>query len=197
MRPRHIPSILQFTKLIWQQFAASWEEAGTKAIVVDGTVGNGHDTLFLAKLVGEKGQVYGFDVQESGLTNAQERLEKADIAERVTLFHAGHETVAENLPDGTAVTGAMYNLGYLPGSDHAVITRAKTTIASLEALLPVLTSNGVVTVHIYTGHEGGTAEGDAIQAWAATLPWKEFRVGRYDFPNKELNKEHLLIIEKL
>lgn len=197
MRPRHIPSILQFTKSIWQQVAASWSEAETAAVVVDGTVGNGHDTLFLAKLVGEKGHVYGFDVQESGLANAQERLEKVSLAERVTLFHAGHETVAEKLPEGTAVAGAMYNLGYLPGSDHAVITRAQTTIASLQALLPMLMANGVVTVHIYTGHEGGTAEGDEIKVWAKTLPWKEYRVGRYDFPNKELNKEHLLVIEKL
>ncbi|MEZ0575522.1 class I SAM-dependent methyltransferase [Halodesulfovibrio aestuarii] len=197
MRPRHIPSILQFTKLIWQQVAASWNDTETAAVAVDGTVGNGHDTLFLAELVGEKGHVYGFDVQASGLANAQERLESASMAERVTLFHDGHEKVAERLPEEIVVAGAMYNLGYLPGSDHAVITRAHTTIASLQALLPMLAANGVVTVHIYTGHEGGSAEGDEIQAWAATLPWKDFRVGRYDFPNKELNKEHLLVIEKL
>ena len=32
--------------------------------VVDATIGNGHDTLFLAKCVGETGRVIGFDVQE-------------------------------------------------------------------------------------------------------------------------------------
>lgn len=194
MRPRHIPSILQFTKSIWQETAASWSEP---SIVVDGTVGNGHDTLFLASLVGEDGHVFGFDVQAEGLENARERLEQKGFSGRATLLHAGHETVAKHLPDGTSVAGAMYNLGYLPGSDHAVITRAETTIASLEALLPLMKPNGLVTVHIYTGHEGGTAEGNAVTAWAQTLLWKEFRVGRYDFPNKELNKEHLLIIEKL
>lgn len=31
--------------------------------VVDATLGNGHDTLFLAKLVGPAGHLYGFDVQ--------------------------------------------------------------------------------------------------------------------------------------
>ena len=193
MRPKHIPSIMNFTKVLWQQVVDSFEAP----VVVDGTVGNGHDTLFLAKLVGESGHVYGFDVQESGLVNARERLEKESVAERATLFHAGHETVAEKLPEDTTLAGAMFNLGYLPGSDHAVITRAKTTIASLEAMLPMLAPNGVITVHIYTGHEGGTAEGDAVKAWAKTLEWKEYRVGRYDFPNKMMNKEHLLIIEKL
>ncbi|MCT4626510.1 class I SAM-dependent methyltransferase [Halodesulfovibrio sp.] len=197
MRPKHIPSILNFTKALWQQAAAYWHSEEHAAVVVDGTVGNGHDTLFLAELVGKTGHVYGFDVQESGIANAQQRLEEAGVAAQATLFHAGHETVAEKLPEGITISGAMYNLGYLPGSDHAVITRAQTTIASLQALLPMLMANGIVTVHIYTGHEGGTAEGDAVKAWAATLPWKEFRVGRYDFPNKEFNKEHLLVIEKL
>ena len=32
--------------------------------VVDATIGNGHDTLFLAKCVGMKGRVIGFDVQD-------------------------------------------------------------------------------------------------------------------------------------
>ena len=193
MRPKHIPSILNFTKVLWQQVVETFDTP----VVVDGTVGNGHDTLFLAKLIGDAGHVYGFDVQESGLSNTRERVEKAGVSDRVTLFHAGHETVAEQLPEGTVLTGAMFNLGYLPGSDHAVITRARTTIASLEAMLPMLASNGVITVHIYTGHEGGVEEGDHVQAWAKTLEWKEYRVGRYDFPNKTMNKEHLLIIEKL
>ena len=33
-------------------------------IVVDATAGNGHDTLFLANLVGHNGTVYAFDVQK-------------------------------------------------------------------------------------------------------------------------------------
>lgn len=196
MRPRHIPSILQFTKSIWQPVAASWRDEGVEAVVVDGTVGNGHDTMFLAELIGENGHVYGFDVQKSGLENTRERLEQKGLGERVTLFHAGHETVTEHLPEGSVVAGAMYNLGYLPGSDHAVITRADTTIASLEQLLPLLMKNGIVTVHIYTGHEGGVVEGDKIQAWSTTLPWSQFRVAQYDFPNKKVNREHLLVIEK-
>ncbi|KAF1076707.1 class I SAM-dependent methyltransferase [Halodesulfovibrio sp. MK-HDV] len=196
MRPRHIPSILQFTKSIWQPVAASWCDEGIEAIVVDGTVGNGHDTMFLADLIGENGHVYGFDVQKPGLENTRERLEQKGLGERATLFHAGHETVGEHLPEGIVVAGAMYNLGYLPGSDHAVITRADTTITSLQQLLPLLMKNGIVTVHIYTGHEGGVVEGDKIQAWSTTLPWNQFRVAQYDFPNKKVNKEHLLVIEK-
>ena len=32
-------------------------------VCVDFTMGNGHDTEFLSKTVGEKGHVYAFDIQ--------------------------------------------------------------------------------------------------------------------------------------
>ena len=43
-------------------------------IVVDATMGNGHDTLFLAKLAKK---VYAFDIQEQALEKTQERLDQA------------------------------------------------------------------------------------------------------------------------
>lgn len=42
--------------------------------VVDATVGNGNDTIFLARLVGEKGKVYGFDIQQEAINNTGELL---------------------------------------------------------------------------------------------------------------------------
>ena len=39
-------------------------------IVVDATMGNGHDTLFLSKLAKK---VYAFDIQEQALEKTQER----------------------------------------------------------------------------------------------------------------------------
>ena len=40
-------------------------------IVVDATMGNGHDTLFLAKLAK---QVYAFDIQEQAVEKTRQRL---------------------------------------------------------------------------------------------------------------------------
>ena len=65
------------------------------AYVVDATVGNGHDTLLLAQHVGSSGQVFGFDVQQSALAAAALRLQGLP---QVTLFHSGHERLAERLP---------------------------------------------------------------------------------------------------
>ncbi|WP_079117300.1 methyltransferase domain-containing protein, partial [Streptococcus pneumoniae] len=45
-------------------------------VVVDATMGNGHDTLFLAKLAK---QVYAFDIQKQALEKTQERLHQAGL----------------------------------------------------------------------------------------------------------------------
>ena len=42
--------------------------------VIDATVGNGHDTLFLAELVGPDGHVTGFDLQQEAIESATARL---------------------------------------------------------------------------------------------------------------------------
>ena len=43
------------------------EHIGEGDVVVDFTMGNGNDTLFLSRTVGEEGRVYAFDVQEAAL----------------------------------------------------------------------------------------------------------------------------------
>ena len=40
-------------------------------VAVDFTMGNGNDTLFLSKTVGESGKVYAFDIQEAALTSTE------------------------------------------------------------------------------------------------------------------------------
>ena len=57
--------------------------------VVDATMGNGHDTLFLAKLAKE---VYAFDIQEQALIHTQKRLEEAGLF-NAHLLLKGHEEV--------------------------------------------------------------------------------------------------------
>lgn len=74
--------------------------AGEGDIVVDATMGNGHDTQFLAELVGENGHVYAFDIQESAVANTKERLGDMYQA-RTTLFHKSHDKIAESLPPET------------------------------------------------------------------------------------------------
>ena len=53
--------------------------------VVDATAGNGHDTVFLAGLVGESGRVLAFDVQPDALETTRDRLRAAGLEEQTTL----------------------------------------------------------------------------------------------------------------
>ena len=44
-------------------------------VAVDFTMGNGNDTLFLSRTVGESGRVYAFDIQEEALISTSKFLE--------------------------------------------------------------------------------------------------------------------------
>lgn len=140
-------------------------------IAIDATVGNGHDTLFLARAVGEGGKVYGFDIQEAALDTVYRRLQEEGLAGRVSLYHAGHEAMAVVLPESVQgrVKAVMFNLGYLPGGDKQRTTAIHTTLAALEQARTLLAPGGAVSVLAYTGHPGGREEAEAVNAWAAAL----------------------------
>ncbi len=138
--------------------------------VVDATVGNGHDTLFLAERVGARGEVAGFDIQSEALHAAGLRLEDAGYRGPVNLYELGHEKMVQVLSTwmGT-VSAVVFNLGYLPGGDHGVITRGNTTVPALDAGLKLLRPEGVLSVMLYHGHPGGEDEMEAVLDWSKAL----------------------------
>ena len=64
-------------------------------VAVDATMGNGHDTLLLSQLVGQRGRVYAFDIQEQALMITGQLLQKNGMESRARLIHAGHERMKE------------------------------------------------------------------------------------------------------
>jgi predicted methyltransferase len=149
---------------------------------IDATVGNGHDTLFLARQVGATGHVHGFDVQAPALAFAAARLRAAGLADRVTLIQAGHETMSARLSATLPgrVRAIMFNLGYLPGSDKTCITRTISTLQALEQGLALLAPGGVLSVLAYRGHAGGAEEADAVAGWLPGLDGMRYAVHRHD-----------------
>lgn len=138
------------------------------AVAVDATMGNGGDTLAFCQSVGEKGRIYAFDVQETALTNTRARLEEAGVCSRARLFLAGHETMGEHVPE--RVDLVAFNLGWLPGADKTLTTRAQTTLKALSAAFLLLKPGGLITVCAYPGHEEGARELATVLAWAKALP---------------------------
>ena len=162
--------------------------------VIDATMGNGNDTLFLAGLVGPTGHVYAFDIQEQAVQNTREKL--AEYAERSTLFLAGHETIEETIPVDQPIQAAIFNLGYLPKSDKQIITLPETTKRAMSAILKRLTVGGRMIVVIYYGHKGGEAEKNEVLHFCQNLPQENFSVLNYQFINQKNNPPILLCVEK-
>lgn len=167
---------------------------------IDATAGNGNDTLLLAQWVGDGGVVYSFDIQAEALNHTRERL-SAGLPEalgRVRLIERSHAELLEAIPSELhgSVAAVMFNLGYLPGGDHAVVTRPDSTLPALEAALALLRAGGIVTAIVYSGHPGGLDEAHAVERWAAALPQQEYRVLKYQFANQRNHPPYLIAVEK-
>ncbi|MFB6271853.1 MAG: class I SAM-dependent methyltransferase [Salinibacter sp.] len=173
---------------------------GAGELAVDATVGNGHDTLFLVREVGEGGRVVGFDVQADALQATRERVrsEAPEAAGRLRLIRGGHEQMLEHIGEEEAgsVGAVMFNLGYLPGGDHSITTEPGTTLEALGAALELLRPGGIVTVVAYPGHEGGAVETEAVAEWGSALPQGAFRVLSYHFVNQANDAPRLFAVEK-
>ncbi|MFC6039132.1 class I SAM-dependent methyltransferase [Paenisporosarcina macmurdoensis] len=162
-------------------------------IVIDGTAGNGHDTLFLAELVGSTGHVYAFDVQQAAIEATLLRV--ADWQDNVTVIHAGHETISSYVTK--EISAAVFNLGYLPGKDHSIITQPHTTIEAIESCLHLLKVNGLIVLVVYHGHEGGDKEREDLLNYVSNLPQSFVHVLKYEFVNQQNHPPFVLVIEKM
>ena len=162
-------------------------------IAIDGTAGNGYDTLFLAELVGEDGHVYSFDVQEEAIVSTKSKLEEANI-NQVTLVHDGHQNVLNYVNE--PISAAIFNLGYLPGSDQTVTTHGKTTWTAVTNILSLLKKNGIIILVIYHGHDEGKVERHYLEQCLETLDSKTTQVLTYQFINRK-TAPFIVAIEKL
>lgn len=158
---------------------------------LDATVGSGRDTLFLAAHVGDTGHVWGFDVQPDALASAHALLNAEGLSDRVSLIEAGHQWLAQHLPQQAhgRLAVAMFNLGYLPGSDKRITTGAKTTLPALDAAWGQLRPGGVLSVLAYRGHPGGQEEALAVERWLSAAAADDLAQETFESPGPVL---HLL-----
>lgn len=167
-------------------------------IVIDATLGNGHDTMFLAQRVGPQGHVYGFDIQAQALEKTKQRLSDAQLLEAATLFQVSHAKMANFIPSQYhgRITAAMFNLGYLPGGDKTVITLTDSTLIALKAACMLMAPNGILTILAYPGHSGGDSETQAVQAWIESLNAGLFKVSTHFSTVNKATAPRLYCIEK-
>ncbi|TSB48130.1 tRNA (mnm(5)s(2)U34)-methyltransferase [Alkalicoccobacillus porphyridii] len=165
---------------------------------VDATAGNGHDSCYLAKLVGAKGHVYSFDVQEAAIQATHSRVLNEGIAERIHLYHTGHEHAINHIQSEHlhSLKAAIFNLGYLPGSDKSITTHAETTIAAIANLFGAMSPGGLIVLVVYHGHTEGAIEKDAVLNYVENLPQEQAHVLQYGFINQKNAPPFIIAIEK-
>jgi len=192
-RPVNFANVRGNAVLLAQQFVGEVLHKGS--VAVDATAGNGYDTLFLANLVGENGQVYAFDVQQAALDVTARQLTQFGLERNVQLIHDGHEKM--NLYIKFPVDAFMFNLGYLPGGDYNKITRSVTTIKALQIALDLLKPGGRISLVVHTRHCGAGEESRAVEDMAAGLNPSQFGVLKVVFVNRSVSAPFLIFIERV
>lgn len=148
----------------WQ----TWVKQGDS--VLDATAGNGHDTCALAEQVGPNGKVFAIDIQSDALKSTKSRLQSKQLLDRTILIEANHANLISVLPSEAIgrLSLVCFNLGYLPGGNHDLVTSAESTIKALEAAAEALSPSGVLSVIAYRAHSGALEEYERVEHFFAS-----------------------------
>ncbi len=173
----------------WKQFLLPGDG------VIDATCGNGHDTLFLATL--PLSYLVAFDIQKEAIEQTQNRLKQqlsvSDLA-IVTLFHRSHEDFSNMPPQPKPPRLIVYNLGYLPGGDKTVTTRAESTRNSVNSALSFIHPEGALSITCYPGHPEGRHEKELLLDFLANLSPTQWKIS-HDEWNQRPDSPSLLWVQ--
>lgn len=165
-------------------------------ICIDATMGNGNDTALLSRLAGEKGHVIAFDIQKQALEHTAERLLKDGCPENYQLILDSHENMM-NYAKPDTVSCITFNLGYLPGGDHSIATKADSSRKAVETGLRLLKKGGLMTLCIYSGGDTGFQERDAMLDFIRQLDPHKYLVIQSEYVNRPNDPPIPVLIIKL
>ena len=138
-------SILNMVKKIYV------ENVTSNDYVVDMTVGNGNDTLFLANI---SKKVFGFDIQDIAIKNTTKLLEENNV-DNYELFNISHDKIDIVLNKyKNNIKLILFNLGYLPCGDKFITTNHETTLNAIKKSFDMLKNDGLILVVFYPHPEG-------------------------------------------
>ena len=145
---------------------------------IDATVGNGYDTLFLAK---HYKQVIGIDIQPLAIKRSTEKTKDID---NVILYLDDFN----NIDKYNYANLIVFNLGFLPGSNKKIKTQDYTSNLAILKAYSIL--DGILLIACYIQHEGGYKEYENL---VKTLNENNIN---YTLEDNFENKEKLIIIYK-
>lgn len=154
------------------------------SVVIDMTCGNGHDTKFITTLPAKK--ILSFDIQEQALNKAK----TLNDDDRIEFILDSHENVSDYIDEFDV---AIFNLGYLPGSDKTITTTKDTTISAISNLISIGGDSFLIIIVVYPGHEEGRIESLAINDFLDNL--SDFEISKYQLINKD-TAPYVFIVKK-
>lgn len=160
-------------------------------ICLDCTCGRGNDSLKLIKSVGQDGFLYCCDIQEEAALETEDRLSKEGYS-NYKIFNKSHDEIFEDIDKN--LDFVIYNLGYLPKSDKKIVTKPETTISSIKQAMDRLSSDGIILVVSYLGHEGSFEERSAVDDFFKTTDQKKYAVEKIEFYNQVNNPPVIYIL---
>lgn len=152
-------------------------------IIIDATLGNGYDSLYLSNLVSH---IYSFDIQKQALDNSEKTLQNVGNVSMILDSHLNYQNYVKNYH------GVIFNLGYLPTGNKSVTTTSKTTISTLEKMIQDNLARFILLV-VYPGHDEGYIESHDLQKYLENI--SNYNVN-YNFLSDDDKKAYIILLTK-
>lgn len=153
-------------------------------VAADFTMGNGHDTYFLAN---QFAYVYAFDVQEEAVIKTQKRLKDYD---NVTYILDDHKNMNHYF---NSFDVGIFNLGFLPRSSSTVTTMLDSTKEAIVKAIDYVQK--ALFIVVYPGHQEGYHESLWIDEYVKGLDGHMYNVSMFKMMNKR-KAPYVIEIEK-
>lgn len=159
-------------------------------IAVDMTAGTGKDSKFILDNT-EVERLIAFDIQEEAERRTKELIGSNP---RFSFILDSHAHIDKYIKE--PVDLIIYNLGYLPGADKSISTKASTTIESLEKALGLLKIGSRIIITVYPGHPAGQVESASLKTYLEGLDNKAYSILEISYTNRPKNPPYILVIER-
>ena len=166
----------------------------TASRLVDATAGNGHDAEFLLQNSPTDVALYCCDIQKQALENTHLRIQNKFPRAKIHFYHGNHLDFFKETEGMWDVV--MFNLGYLPGGDHAIHTQPQNTVQTLIAASEKLAPQGLISLVAYPGSLIGAEECTQVGEWLESLDQKYWEVVHIHMYNQLNQPPELWLVEK-
>lgn len=182
-----VTKITDMAKLIWKEHISEGD------IILDATLGNGNDSIFLSELVGENGKIYAMDIQKKAIDITKEKLNQ-EKHKNIFLILDSHENLDKYIEEKLSLI--VFNLGYLPGENDGITTKSSSTLIALMKSLFKLKKGGILSVAAYKGHDNGE-EYIEVFKFLSTLDPKRYKVSLVNPINQSERAPRLFLCQKM